>query len=151
LLHRLYGFVRCPDRVCEKRVIDERRRIVIAPIRVPWRGRRIFDDGDLETLLEQFAQVRFDAHIGEHSAQNDLADFPFAELQNEVVGLRPPHAVRRDDDGFAILDVGLKALQPIRPDPSKPSRVNTPWRANIPEVASLVSSGPLNFHPLSVG
>jgi hypothetical protein len=28
-------------------------------------------------LLEQFAQMRFDAHVGEHTAKNDPA---FAEL-----------------------------------------------------------------------
>jgi len=31
-------------------------------------------------LLEQLAQVRFDAHVGEHTAKNDLADLAFAEL-----------------------------------------------------------------------
>ena len=101
--------------MCEKREINEGSGIAVAPFGMLRPSGRIFGDGDLEPLLEQFAQVRFDAHIGEHSAQNDLADFPFAELQYEVVSLRPPHAVRRDDDGFAILVVGLDALQPIRP------------------------------------
>src|SRR5260370_23434186 len=68
VLHRLDGLVRCPDRVCEKRVVDERSRISIAPFRVLWPSSRIFRDRDLETLLKQFAQMRFDAHVGEHSA-----------------------------------------------------------------------------------
>ena len=29
---------------------------------------------------EQLAQMRFDAHAGEHPAKNDLADLAFAEL-----------------------------------------------------------------------
>jgi signal transduction histidine kinase len=29
---------------------------------------------------KQFAQMRFDAHVGEHSIKNDLADLAFAEL-----------------------------------------------------------------------
>jgi hypothetical protein len=44
------------------------------------RGRRILRNRHLETLLEQFAQVRFDAHVGRHSTENDLADLAFAEL-----------------------------------------------------------------------
>ena len=117
MLHRLDGFVRGQDRVREKRVVNERRRITIAPFRVLWPSRRIFHDCDLETLLKQFAQVRFDAHVGEHSAQNDLADLTFAELQNEIFGLWPPHAMRGDDNGLSIFDVGLKTFQPVGAGP----------------------------------
>jgi len=80
MLHRLDGLVRCQDRVREKREVDERRLIAVAPLGVLWRGRRVFRDSHLETLLQQFAQVRFDAHVGQHSAKNDLADLAFAEL-----------------------------------------------------------------------
>ena len=79
-LHRLYGFLGCQYSVCEKSEIDKRRRIAVAPFGVLWPSRRIFCDGYLEALLEQFAQVRFDAHVGEHTAKNDLADLAFAEL-----------------------------------------------------------------------
>ena len=44
MLHRFDGFVRCQDRVCEKRVIDERRRIAVAPFGMLWPSRRIFYD-----------------------------------------------------------------------------------------------------------
>src|SRR5882762_7192075 len=109
-LHRLYGFLGRQYSVCERSEIDKGGRIAIAPFVVLWSRRRIFCDGYLEALLEQLAQVRFDAHVGEHTAKNDLA---FAELENEVVGLWPPHPVRCGYDGFAILDVGLKTLQPV--------------------------------------
>ena len=99
----------------EKRVINERRRIAITPFRVFWPRRSVFHDGYLESLLQQFPQMRFDAHVGQHSAENDLADPPFAQLENEVIGLWPPYAVRRNDDGFAVFDVRLESLQPVCP------------------------------------
>ena len=55
LFHRFDGFVRYPDRVCQKRVVNERCRVTIAPFRVLWPSRSIFYDCDLETLLKQFA------------------------------------------------------------------------------------------------
>jgi len=57
-----YGFdrvVRRQDRMREKRVINERRLIAVAPFGVPGRSGRIFRDGYLEPLFKQFAQVRF--------------------------------------------------------------------------------------------
>jgi hypothetical protein len=111
--HRLDSFVRGPDRVGKKRVINERRRIAVAPFGVFWRRRSVLRDGHFEPLLEQCAQVRFDAHIGQHAAENDSADPAFAELEHEVIGLGPKHAVRRDDDGVAVLDVGLKTRQSV--------------------------------------
>ena len=42
MLYRFDGFVRCQGRVCEKRVIDERRRIAVAPFGMLWPSRRIF-------------------------------------------------------------------------------------------------------------
>ena len=78
--HRRDGLVRRPDRVCEKRVVDERRGIPVAPFRMLGRSRRIFDDCYLESLLDQLAQVRFDTHVRQHSAKNDFADPAFAQL-----------------------------------------------------------------------
>src|SRR5215510_920422 len=103
--------------MCEKGVVNERRLVAVAPFGVLWRSCRIFREGYLETLLEQFAQVRFDAHVGQHSAKNYLADLALAELQNEVVGLWPEHAVRRDHDSFAVLDIGPETLQPVGTGP----------------------------------
>src|SRR5258707_10664164 len=64
VLHRLDGFGGGPDRVREVCVVDERGSITVAPFGMLWRGRRIFHNRHLETLLQQFAQVRFDAHVG---------------------------------------------------------------------------------------
>ena len=63
--------------------------------------------------------MRFDAHVGQHSAKNDLVDLPLVQLKNEVVGLRAPDLMRRDDDSFAVLDVWFKRLQPISAGPFK--------------------------------
>src|SRR5712675_1273193 len=78
-----------------------------------WRSGRVLCDGYLEALLQQFAQVRFNAHVGQHSAENDLADPAFAQLQHEIVGLRPPDAMRCGYDRFAVLDIRLETLQPV--------------------------------------
>lgn len=82
VLDRFDGFVRCEYRVCEKSVINERRRVAVAPFGMLWRGGCIFDYGYFEALLEQFPQMRFDAHVGEHPTKNDIADLAFAELLN---------------------------------------------------------------------
>src|SRR5262249_6805969 len=76
--------------------------------------------GDLETLLEQVAQMRFDTDVGQHPPENDLADAALAQLQHEVVGLRTPDLVRTDDDRLPILDVGLELLEPVRPGSREP-------------------------------
>jgi hypothetical protein len=55
-----------------------------------------------------------DAHIRQHATEYDRSDPPFAQLQDQIVGLRPPYFVRADDDRLTIFDVGLKALQPVR-------------------------------------
>src|SRR5262245_11931522 len=54
---------------------------------------RIPCDGDLEALLEQLAQMRLDAHVRQHPAQDDPCDAPLAQLQDQVVGLRTEHPV----------------------------------------------------------
>ena len=60
----------------------------------------------------------------------------------------PERAVRCDYDGFAILNVGLETLQPVSTGPLEAVEIQDSFAC---EVASSVSSGPLNFHPLSVG
>jgi hypothetical protein len=52
MLHRLDRFVRRPHRVREIRVVDKRSAITVASFGILWRGRRIFRDGYLETLLQ---------------------------------------------------------------------------------------------------
>jgi hypothetical protein len=79
-----------------------------------WRSRRIFCGGHFETSLEQFAQVRFDAHVSQHSAKNDLADLAFAELQNEdgldffVAMPHKPWAAACGELGFQLGDTGFQ-------------------------------------------
>src|SRR5215467_16398099 len=87
---------------------------------MPWASGGIPRDGDLETLLEQVAQMRFDTDVGQHPSENDLADAALAQLQHEVVGLRTPDLVRTDDDRFPILDVGFESLEPVRPGSREP-------------------------------
>ena len=57
--------------------------------------------------------MRFHTHVGEHPAQDDLADPPFAQLKDEVVGLRAPHFVRAGDDGCRVLDERLELIEPV--------------------------------------
>jgi hypothetical protein len=64
-------------------------------------------------LLQQFAQVRFNTHVRQHSAENDLANSALAQLQYEIIGLRAPDAMGCDYDRFAILDVRLEAIELI--------------------------------------
>lgn len=53
------------------------------------RGRsRVLRNHSFEPLLQQIAQVRFDAHVCQHSTEDDLADAALAELQHEIVRLR---------------------------------------------------------------
>src|SRR6202047_918233 len=55
----------------------------------------------------------FDAHIGEHSAKDYFADSTLAQLKYEVVCFWSPDAMWRDNDGLAILYIGLETLQPV--------------------------------------
>ena len=64
LLHGFDGLVGCPDGVGEEGVVDEGGGIAVTPLGVFWAGGCVFDDSDLETLLEQVSQVRFDADVG---------------------------------------------------------------------------------------
>src|SRR5262249_33812812 len=112
-LRRTHGLIRCQHRMCEKRIINERRRIAIAPFRVLGCRRSVFHDCYLETLFQQLSQMGFDTHVGQHSAEDDPADPPFAWLQNEVIRLWPKYPMRRYYDGFAVFDVRLKTLQPV--------------------------------------
>src|SRR5689334_449941 len=74
LLHSFHHVVRCQHRVCEKREVNERRRVTVAPLGMPWGSRRVLRNSDLETLLQQIAQVRFDADVRQHPTKNDIAD-----------------------------------------------------------------------------
>ena len=69
-----------PNRMREKRKVDQRGGVAVVPFGMLRCGGHIFRDGYLETMLDQFGQLRFDAHVGEHPAENDLADPAFAEL-----------------------------------------------------------------------
>ena len=68
--------------------IDERRRVAVAPFGMSRRRRCIPCNENLETLLEQVAQVRLYAHVRQHPTEDDFADTALAQLQCEIVGLR---------------------------------------------------------------
>jgi hypothetical protein len=89
------------------------RRVTVAHPGYPGDGCRVFHYGNFETLLEEITQVRFDTHVRQHSAENDFVDAAFAQLENEVIGLRTKYSVRTDNDGFAVLDIRLKAVEPV--------------------------------------
>jgi len=57
--------------------------------------------------------------VGEHSGQDDLVLVALAELQDEIVGLRPPHFVRADHHRLAVFDEGLITLKPVGPGADK--------------------------------
>jgi hypothetical protein len=45
--------------------------------------------------------VRFDTHVRQHPAEDDLADAPLAQLQDQVVGLRTKYLVGTDNNSRA--------------------------------------------------
>jgi len=59
--------------------------------------------------------------------------------------------VRRNYDGFAGLDVGLETLQPVSAGSFEAIEIQDSFAGKHTRGRSSVSSGPLNFHPLTVG
>jgi len=82
-------------------------------------GSCIFRNGDLESLLEQIAQVRFDTHVRQHPAENDFADTALAQLQDKVVGLRAKHPAGTGNNSLAVIDERLEALEPVGARPGE--------------------------------
>src|SRR5262245_29512935 len=99
----------------EESDVYECRRVPVAPLLVSGARGGVRYDHALKPVLQQVAQVRLHTDVGQHASENDLADAAFAQLQDEVVGLRSPDLVRTHDDGLPILDVWLEALEPVRP------------------------------------
>src|SRR5271169_3412359 len=100
--------------MCEKSVVDDRRLITVAPYGMSRSGRCILDHGNPKALLDKLAQMGLDAHVRQHATEDDLTHSPFAQLQDQIVGLWPPHFMRTDDDCPAVFDKRLKAIQPVR-------------------------------------
>ena len=97
--------------MCEKRIVNHRGLVAIAPNRVAGSRGRIGDNENFKSLLEQVAQMGFYAHIGEHATEHDLAHVAFAQLEYEIVCLRAKDLVRTDYDGFAIVDERLERFR----------------------------------------
>src|SRR5215831_19619813 len=97
----------------KKTKVDECCRIPVAPFGVPGGCGRIPRDSDLEALFEQVTQVRFDTHVRQHPAEDDLAHATLSQLQHQVVGLRPKHPVRASNDRLSVLYVRLETLEPV--------------------------------------
>jgi hypothetical protein len=95
-------------------------------------GGGIGDDRDLEAQFEELTQVALNAQVGRHSCQHYLVDAALAQLQQQVVLLRPIHLVRAADDGPADAQVGLVCSSQSAPEPVKPCISSGPGRSNIP-------------------
>src|SRR5216683_552246 len=98
----------------EKLVVDHRRLIAVTPYRMPRSSGCVLDNRNLEAFFEKVAQMGLNAHVCQHAAEEDLTHPPFAQLQDEIVGLRAPNLVRADDDRSSVFNVGLEAVQPVR-------------------------------------
>jgi len=61
------------------------------------------DVSDVETVLEQLAKMALDAQVGGHAGQDHLVDAALAQLQHQVVLLRPVQLVRAADKSLAVL------------------------------------------------
>src|SRR5262249_36056866 len=99
--------------MCEKCKVDERCGITVAPFRVSRSRCRVLHNDDFETLFEQISEMRFHAHVRQHPTEDDLADAAFAQLQNQIVGLRAKYPVWTDNDRLAVFNVRLEALEPV--------------------------------------
>ena len=128
-LHARDDFIGRPHGVGEKSVVDHRGLIAVAPDWMPRSGGCVLDYCDLEALFQQLAQMGFDTHVCQHAAEDHLTDAAFAQLQNEVVGLRAEDFVRADDNRLAVLDIGLEAINQSAPELANPARVSGPLRA----------------------
>src|SRR5215467_5951077 len=109
--HVVDRFVGRPHGMRKESVVDDRCLVAVAPLGMPRSCRCVLDHGHLKATLEKFAQMGFYAHVRQHAAQNDPSDSTLAQLQDKIVGLRPEHFVRADDDGLPVFYVRLEALQ----------------------------------------
>src|SRR5215471_15660072 len=114
LVHASDRFIGRQHCMREKSVVDDRGLIAVAPYRMARPSRCVFDYGNLEALLEKLAQMGLDAHIPQHATEDDLAHPSLAQLQNQIVGLRPEHLVGAYDDGLSVFDIPLEAIEPVR-------------------------------------
>src|SRR5215469_3882768 len=97
----------------KKLIIDHGRLITVAPDRMPRSGSGVSYDRNFKALFEKLAQMGFDADVRQHAAKDDFSDAPFAQLQDQIVGLRAPHFMRADDDRPSVFNVGLEAIEPV--------------------------------------
>src|SRR6516164_11084856 len=79
-LHSSDRFVGRPHGMGQKPVVDNRGLITVAPDRMPRPGGCILDHRNLEALLDKLAQMRLDAHVRQHAAEDDPIDPALAQL-----------------------------------------------------------------------
>ncbi len=108
--HRLVGG---PQGVGDEAEVDEGRQVAVAVGNYRCGG-GVPHHGHLEAHFQQLAQVGFHAQIGGHAGQDHLIDAVLAQLQNQIVLLRPIHLVGRSDDGFVVMDEFLVLGHEIR-------------------------------------
>ena len=94
----IHSFGCAPDGIRHIAKVDHRGLI---PITLGQFGRRscIFDDGHLETLLQQLPHMGFNTQVCRHTSENDLAHVSFSQLQNKIVGFWPIDFVRTCNNG----------------------------------------------------
>src|SRR5688572_20856404 len=93
--------------------VDERRQISVA-LRDLWRGDCVSDHPNFEAELQEFPQVRLDAHVREHACENDLIHTLLTELKREIVDLRAVQFVRRANDRLPVFDILLELRKKVR-------------------------------------
>src|SRR5262245_23275917 len=113
LAHATDRFIGRQNCMRKKSVVDNRGLIAVAPYRMARPSRCVFDYGNLEALLEKLAQMGLDAHIRQHATEDDLVHPSLAQLQNQIIGLRPEHLVGADDDGLSVFDIPFEAIEPV--------------------------------------
>src|SRR5262245_57810468 len=76
LHHCVCNVVSTQNSVCEECIVNERGRVAVAPFRMLWGCSRL--SRRLPRNLALAAQMRFNAHVCQHSAKNDFVDLPLA-------------------------------------------------------------------------
>src|SRR5947209_7778089 len=80
-------------------------------------GGGVANHGYFKAVFEEVPEVRFDAHVRQHPAEDDLGDCPLAELQDEVVAMWTPDLVRAGNDCVSVVDVRFEFVEPIGAGP----------------------------------
>src|ERR1700754_401134 len=70
-VHSIEDFISRQQCMGEEAVVDNRCLIAVAPVRVSRSSCCVPDHGDLKSLLDEVAHMGLDAHVREHSAEDN--------------------------------------------------------------------------------